>query len=302
MCNEQANRVAAGLIRDDIQDLRIPLRFPGGRAEPRTARQHPHHRPQRDRAQRRPEPGACRAGRCGGGAGRARMASRCIISVRRAATLREPTRCLIVADAFYEFTDPPADPAVPKKGRRKDKWAFTKAGEAWFMIAGHLARRMPKSGEAYTMLTCEPGPDVAPYHSRQIVVIERRDWAMWLDPAAPARRKLTAPVACRHLRGQLRPSGRRRPSPDRWLATTCATTPCISSWRCWIGAAGVADHDRDRIAAAVGRDQQADVVVARGAAEQVLAGAGLVPEAPPRRHRAAHPVLAGLRRFHRRIR
>jgi putative SOS response-associated peptidase YedK len=33
------------------------------------------------------------------------------------------------------------------------------------------------------MLTVEPGPDVAPYHSRQIVVLGRADWARWLDPA-----------------------------------------------------------------------------------------------------------------------
>lgn len=36
------------------------------------------------------------------------------------------------------------------------------------------------------MLTTEPGPDVAPIHSRQVVVLERSDWARWLDPAVPA--------------------------------------------------------------------------------------------------------------------
>ena len=32
------------------------------------------------------------------------------------------------------------------------------------------------------MLTTEPGPDVAPYHNRQILVLKREDWARWLDP------------------------------------------------------------------------------------------------------------------------
>ncbi len=32
-------------------------------------------------------------------------------------------RCLIIADGFYEFTDP------PDKKKRKDKWLFTKKGE-----------------------------------------------------------------------------------------------------------------------------------------------------------------------------
>jgi putative SOS response-associated peptidase YedK len=34
----------------------------------------------------------------------------------------------------------------------------------------------------FTMLTCEPGPDVAPIHNRQIVVLDRPKWAEWLDP------------------------------------------------------------------------------------------------------------------------
>ena len=37
-------------------------------------------------------------------------------------------------------------------------------------------------GEAFTTLTSEPGPDVAPYHNRQVVVLDRTDWASWLDP------------------------------------------------------------------------------------------------------------------------
>jgi putative SOS response-associated peptidase YedK len=32
------------------------------------------------------------------------------------------------------------------------------------------------------MLTCEPGPDVAPIHNRQIVVLERSEWSAWLNP------------------------------------------------------------------------------------------------------------------------
>jgi putative SOS response-associated peptidase YedK len=35
---------------------------------------------------------------------------------------------------------------------------------------------------AFTMLTCEPGPDVAPIHNRQIVVLDRSEWAAWLNP------------------------------------------------------------------------------------------------------------------------
>jgi putative SOS response-associated peptidase YedK len=36
-------------------------------------------------------------------------------------------------------------------------------------------------GDAFALLTTEPGPDVAPIHSRQMVVLERSDWLAWLD-------------------------------------------------------------------------------------------------------------------------
>ena len=36
------------------------------------------------------------------------------------------------------------------------------------------------SGEAFTILTTEPGPDVAPIHNRQMVILERADWSAWL--------------------------------------------------------------------------------------------------------------------------
>jgi putative SOS response-associated peptidase YedK len=61
----------------------------------------------------------------------------------------------------------------------KTKWKFSKAGEDWFCFAG-LWRPMPQGGEAFTLLTTEPGPDVAPIHDRQMVILERSDWSAWL--------------------------------------------------------------------------------------------------------------------------
>ena len=76
-------------------------------------------------------------------------------------------RCLIPADGFYEFTEP-----ADKKKRWKDKWLFTKMGEPLFCIAG-IWRADKDVGEAFTMLTMPPGPDIAPYHDRQIAIIDR---------------------------------------------------------------------------------------------------------------------------------
>ena len=89
-------------------------------------------------------------------------------------------RCLIVADGFYEFTTP-ADP----RQKRKDRWLFTPPGGGLLGIAG-LVRDDPGRGEAFTMLTTEPGPDVAPYHGRQIAVLGPEQWKPWLTYARPA--------------------------------------------------------------------------------------------------------------------
>lgn len=90
-------------------------------------------------------------------------------------------RCLILADGFYEFTAP-ADP----KQKRKDRWLFADPSGKMLGIAG-LVRDAPSLGvEAFTMLTCPPGPDVAPYHNRQVAVLPPALWRAWLDGAAPA--------------------------------------------------------------------------------------------------------------------
>jgi putative SOS response-associated peptidase YedK len=40
------------------------------------------------------------------------------------------------------------------------------------------------AGDAFTILTTEPGSD-APIHNRQVVVLERADWLAWLDLTKP---------------------------------------------------------------------------------------------------------------------
>lgn len=83
-------------------------------------------------------------------------------------------RCLVVADGFYEFT------LSADSKRAKDRWLFTSADGETLGIAG-LARSVPDIGEAFTMLTTEPGADVAPYHNRQVAVLPVLDWKAWLD-------------------------------------------------------------------------------------------------------------------------
>lgn len=85
-------------------------------------------------------------------------------------------RCLVPATAFFEFTGT----KYPKTKHR-----FTLTGEPFLAIAAIW--REGKAGEpsAFAMLTTEPGPDVAPYHARQIVVLPPADWAAWLYLTRP---------------------------------------------------------------------------------------------------------------------
>ena len=178
MCNEQRRRIALGQIREDWSQTRIPLRFPEGlpnlapldsiritdpNAIIRASADAPGEAELVVRRWSWPGPGG-----------------KPVYNFRSEGREFPSGRCLIVADGFYEFTAP----ADPKK-KRKDKWLFTLKGEPWFCIAG-LWRGHDQVGEAYTMLTTEPGADVAPYHDRQVVVLPPRDWARWLDPTVPA--------------------------------------------------------------------------------------------------------------------
>lgn len=178
MCNEHRRTVELGRISDAFAQLRIPLRFPEG--APNLAALD---------SIRITDPTAIVRAREGGFELIQRRWSWPGPSGKPVFNYRGEGRefgnnaaggrCLIVADGFYEYTAP------EDGGRRKTRWLFTRPGEDVIGIAG-LWRTDPKVGEACTMLTVPPGPDVAPYHSRQIAVIDPADWRRWLDASAPA--------------------------------------------------------------------------------------------------------------------
>lgn len=181
MCNEVRRTVALGQIRDDFSFTRIPLRFPEGA---------PNLGPLD--SIRITDPNAIIRPSTGDEAGAELVVRRWswpgpggkpVFNMRSEGRdfgfSSTRGRCLVVADGFYEYTAP-ADP----KAKRKHKWLFTVKGEPWFCIAGLW--RSTEIGEAFTLLTTEPGPDIAPYHNRQIALLSRDDWARWLDPAVPA--------------------------------------------------------------------------------------------------------------------
>jgi putative SOS response-associated peptidase YedK len=175
MCNEIRRNIALGKIRDDFSQLRVPLRFPEGL---------PNLAPL-DSIRITDPTAIVRIGEDGAELVVRRWSwpgpnKKPVYNFRSEGRQFTSGRCLIVADGFYEFTAP-----VDPKQKRKQKWLFTKKDEPWFCIAG-IWRKTPDVGEAFTMLTTEPGADVAPYHNRQIAVLDRSEWVRWLDPAAPA--------------------------------------------------------------------------------------------------------------------
>jgi putative SOS response-associated peptidase YedK len=88
-------------------------------------------------------------------------------------------RCLVPATHFFEFTGT----KYPKT-----KWRCTVAGDEVFCFAG-LVR-----DDRFTLLTCDPGPEIAALHGRQVVIIEPADWKEWLKAEAP-RPQLLRPLA-----------------------------------------------------------------------------------------------------------
>jgi putative SOS response-associated peptidase YedK len=80
-------------------------------------------------------------------------------------------RCIVPASAFFEFT-----------GTRypKAKHRFALRGSPITAIAAIFRPAEGNQPPSFAMLTTAPGPDVAPYHNRQVVVLRPEDWAAWL--------------------------------------------------------------------------------------------------------------------------
>lgn len=85
-------------------------------------------------------------------------------------------RCLIPASGFFEFTG---------KKYPKTKHRFTLGGQPFLAIAGLWREGQGNHPASFTMLTTSPGPDIAPYHDRQVVVLRPADWSAWINLTKP---------------------------------------------------------------------------------------------------------------------
>lgn len=93
-------------------------------------------------------------------------------------------RCLIPADAFYEWKKLASqDPAVSKKAP-KQPMAIRMKDERPFALAGLFSVWKGEGGEerpSFTIITTEANTLMSPIHHRMPVILEQKDYAAWLD-------------------------------------------------------------------------------------------------------------------------
>ena len=181
MCNDYGNRIPVSEYSDAFSEIRLPLTFPTGapNLEPRDDIWPTETAPV---VRRTPEGAELAQLRWGFDPGRPKAPP--VINFRSdGRRFADSRRCLIPASHFFEFTGTKSP---------KSKWKFTKAGEDWFCFAGLWRAASGDTPEAFTILTTEPGPDVAPIHNRQVVILERADWTAWLDLGRPETELLSA--------------------------------------------------------------------------------------------------------------
>jgi putative SOS response-associated peptidase YedK len=178
MCNDFANRVAYREIVEAFSHLKLPVISP---APDRAPNLEPRDdiRPTDPAPVVRPVEGGVELAELRWGFAPSRPKTPPVINFRSEGRRFATGRCLVPATAFYEFT-----------GNRypKTKWRFSLRDEPWFCMVGlWRASDGPGGPEAlFTLLTTAPGPDIAPYHNRQVAVLERADWAAWIGgDAAP---------------------------------------------------------------------------------------------------------------------
>ncbi|MGA9866561.1 MAG: SOS response-associated peptidase [Acetobacteraceae bacterium] len=172
MCNDYGNRIPYRDYAEAFSQLKIPLIFPKPNAAPNLE---PRDEiwPTETAPVIRPAPGGVELVQLPWGLAPSNPKARAVINMRSEGRSFARGRCLVPASHYYEFTGTKSP---------KTRWRFTRAGADWFCFSGLLGPG--KDDQAFTLLTVDAGPDVAPYHNRQPVVLDRDAWATWLDGAA----------------------------------------------------------------------------------------------------------------------
>ncbi len=94
-------------------------------------------------------------------------------------------RCLIPADGYYEWYR-------PEKGAKQPFYIHRTDGHSLAMAGLYEWWRDPANSEAEPRLTCTvittaATAELSVIHDRMPVMIDRADWAEWLDPTVPGK-------------------------------------------------------------------------------------------------------------------
>jgi putative SOS response-associated peptidase YedK len=93
-------------------------------------------------------------------------------------------RCLIPVDGFYEWK---------KEGKGKQPYLIRRKDGKPFAFAGLWARWQDPEGsplETFTILTTDANDLIRPLHDRMPVILDPKDFDVWLDPALEDRERL----------------------------------------------------------------------------------------------------------------
>lgn len=95
-------------------------------------------------------------------------------------------RCLIPADAFYEWR---------KRGNHKQPYCIRMRDESPFAFAGVWERWKPEDGEpvySCSIITTLANDTLTPIHPRMPVILSPKDYGSWVDQPKPERDSLLA--------------------------------------------------------------------------------------------------------------
>ncbi|MBU2271157.1 MAG: SOS response-associated peptidase family protein [Alphaproteobacteria bacterium] len=95
-------------------------------------------------------------------------------------------RALIPVSGFYEFTG---------SSYPKTRWILRGVDQPVLALAAIWRAGADGEPDAFSLLTAEPGPDVAPYHTRGVLPLPPAAWADWLFDRRPAPALLIPPPA-----------------------------------------------------------------------------------------------------------
>lgn len=94
-------------------------------------------------------------------------------------------RALMPADGFYEWKSQASGPKQPFFIRRRDRKPFAMAAvwDTWMQAGGSEL-------DSCAIVTTEANETLNPVHHRMPVILDEKDWDLWLDPGATEKELL----------------------------------------------------------------------------------------------------------------